>query len=67
MSEPHINGLKKYYEIAEASDKGYVLLCKHCDTGWVLIRNEAGAVHPGNILKLLDHAYSHKTPREAKR
>jgi hypothetical protein len=57
--------LTEYYD---SEDKGSVwhLWCKVCKRGWQLTKPAGEAeVKPGNLLHLLNHAYSHKP--EAKR
>jgi hypothetical protein len=47
--------LSEYYKATSVGDLWH-LHCKVCDAGWSLPK---GNKHPGNLLRLLDHARSH--------
>ena len=51
-----LEALRAHYRIEKHGDKRH-LYCNVCGRGWSL---PTGPVQPGNILKLLNHAYSHK-------
>jgi hypothetical protein len=48
--------LPEYFR-AESYKNQWRLFCKKCNKGWALNKDNC---HPGNILHLLNHAYSHK-------
>lgn len=49
---------------AEDAGKNWNLWCKGCNKGWALPKDNN---HPGNLLKLLEHAYSHKSKTKKSR
>lgn len=51
--------LENYFDFENAGLQ-WNMFCKKCKRGWSLPNDNA---HPGNVLKLLDHAYSHKNKR----
>lgn len=51
-----LDALKPYYRI-ETHGNSYHIYCKVCNCGWTL---PVGKATVGTILKLLDHAHSHK-------
>jgi hypothetical protein len=55
-STSNIDGLRKYYTVTENA-KIFRLFCRKCGQGWQL--DTSKGLHPGNVLKLLDHAHSH--------
>ena len=56
--KPH-ETIVKYFDY-EDHGKVWHLFCKKCNKGWSLKKGEsADAVHPGNVLHLLNHARSH--------
>lgn len=52
-----VRGLAKYFRIQEQADGSKIFNCKHCRRRWKL--QKYGDRHIGNVLHLLNHAYSH--------
>ncbi len=64
--------LNDYRFYDQSPDNGvWVVACRHCRDRWLLGKPLPGSEpHAGNVLKLLDHAASHKTgaaPRSTER
>jgi hypothetical protein len=50
-----VDGMKKYFRVVEKGEHRE-FWCLKCKQGWQL---RTANNHPGNYLKLLDHAHSH--------
>ena len=64
MKHEPLKSLQRGFDITEteAAD-GWVIKCKRCARGWALGATSDGAIHPGNILHLLNHEAGHKAKR----
>ena len=56
MSDSDLISLARYFRV-ERHGKDYHIYCKTCGRGWSLAVDKVGV---GALLKLLDHAHSHK-------
>jgi len=59
MSKIAAASIRKYYRITEGP-KAWIIHCKQCNRGYRLTKTPDG-VHGGNLLGLLNHAYSHSS------
>jgi hypothetical protein len=50
------------YDVERRGAESWRLWCRRCSAGWSLDRGPSG-YHPGNVLKLLDHAVGHEVKR----
>ena len=50
------------YDVERRGAESWRLWCRRCSAGYALDRGSAG-YHPGNVLKLLDHAAGHEVKR----
>lgn len=58
--------LKDHFR-AESHGNKWHMFCKNCGKGWSLVKQTKGMeYHPGNLLHLLNHAYSHKSESKKK-
>jgi hypothetical protein len=52
--------VRQYFKVTETLAQ-WELRCLKCRANYALLKRPSGGeIHPGNILALLNHAYSHK-------
>ena len=64
MTETNIDGLRKYFAVVEKPAQVFTLRCNKCPKAWMLDARKG--LHPGNVLRLLNHAYGHLKGKKIK-